>query len=551
MVCETQLYDLLMVPVTATVDQIAKSYKKLALKYHPDKTNHNPECTEKFKDLSRAYEILKDPHQREIYDAYGAKGLDGSLAEETGQSAPGGFNPNCQSRNPGFGFEQAVFSQLFNDMTSAFGPGVGFPPSFSQPFGEAPLGQSFSYGMNFSLAGPSINTGSPSRIVRPDMSRKRHSKPQKGASIHHNFKVTLADMYHGKEAKFSVPKMTKCSSCQGMGSSNPKICNKCEGTGRLIISVSNQFAQFEERRDCDCCSGTGIYSRPEDMCTRCDKGYKMESKILKVSIPPGSKNGDKCILLGQADEGKDIIPGDIIIHLHEETHPFLIRRQNDLYMEQDIDLKTALLGGKLIISDFPRTGEDVILYINVHGRKRLNDSVHPLINTGEVIGTINSGVPKIVKGLGMPINDSIKNGKFYQTTASHMDEDITSYKRGDLYIKFNVQLPEITDFAGEDDLQLLQRILPDKSTKESFGTVAWEHNLSNIPGMESVTVPTEEKILSTDDNASADDHASSDGYDYEQLDVDSQDGSEEQEDNHFYAQEWSKEREGKRRKVEI
>lgn len=536
MVCETQLYDLLLVPVTATVDQIAKSYKKLALKYHPDKTNHNPECTEKFKDLCHAYEILKDPRQREIYDVYGTKGLDGSLAEAEQQQPTRGFNPNQQPQNPGYGFEQTIFSQLFSDMSSAFGSGGVFAQLFGQPF---------PYDMNFASAGPGVNTAGTTRTVRPDFSRKTLNNLRKGSSIHHNFKVSLADLYHGKQAKFLLPKVTKCSLCHGVGCFNPRTCITCEGTGRVVIQVSNQFSQFQENRDCNSCRGTGIYCKPADICKRCDKGYKMETKLLKVTIPPGSHGGDKCILVGQADEGKNITPGDVIIHLVEEAHPSITRRENDLFMEHDIDLKTALLGGRVVILDFLRTGEDVILYVNVHGKKRLNDSLHPLVNTGEVLGTINLGVPKIVKGLGMPINNSINNGKFFQNAGSRSNKDINAYKRGDLYIKFNVQLPEIKDFAGEDDLQMLQKILPDKSDEESFGTVAWHHHLSNIPDLEPVAVDSEHK------SSSGDEQASSDDYDYEQLDVDSQNGSEEQEDDHFYAEEWSKEHEGKRRKVDV
>ncbi|KAF8002059.1 hypothetical protein HF325_003024 [Metschnikowia pulcherrima] len=539
MVLETHLYDLLMVPVTATSDQIGKSYKRLALKYHPDKTNHNPESTEKFKDLSRAYEILKDPRQRQIYDAYGARGLDGSMVNDTQPQQPAGrYNAHHQSRNPGFGFEQAIFSQLFNDMSSAFGS----TGTFASPFG-----QPFLHNMSFASASHPMNAANSSRSVRPDLSSKHSSKLKKGSSIHHKFKVSLADMYHGKEAKFLLPKVSKCLLCNGVGCFNPKVCRECQGTGRLIILMTNQFALFQEHRDCGACRGTGIYCKPKDICTRCDHGYKMETKILKVTIPPGSKNGDKCVLVGQADEGKDIIPGDVIIHLDEQPHPFLVRRQNDLFMEHDIDLKTALLGGRVVIPDFPRTGEDVVLYINVHGKKRLNDLTHPLINTGEVVGTINQGVPKLVKGLGMPINESISDGNFFQNAGANTVKDIGSYKRGDLYIKFNVQLPQIKDFAGEDDLELLQKILPGKPAEESFGTVAWEHHLSSIPDLEPcLASPSEHK------DTSEAEHASSDEFDYEQISVDSQDGSEEHEDNHFYAEQWSKEQpEGKRRKVDV
>lgn len=523
MVHETHLYDILGVPTTASVEVIAKSYKKLALKYHPDKSS-DPALTEKFKDVARAYEVLSDQKQRRIYDAYGTDGLDGTLlarneAQEVPQRKP------SSARAAGFGFQQAMFSQFFSNMDSMFESGMPF---------ESGFGQLFPFGVNFTNG----TFSGPEQVVKNVLAAPcdpAASAPRKGEHIHHNFKVTLADMYHGKTAKFQLPKMTKCAVCDGQGCFNPHTCATCKGSGKVIITMSSQFSKLQQLCLCSTCNGLGVFISKGDKCGSCDMGYVMKKQILTVHVLPGSKNGDKCVLKGQADEGKNIIPGDVVIHLEETPHPYLVRRDDNLYMEHDIDLKTALLGGSVVISDFPGTGEDLIVYINAQGHATFNDSRHKQINEGEIVGAIDLNSPKIVKGLGMPKNDYIKNRIYYQNEGEFPPMDSTQYSRGDLYIRFNVKIPQLS--ASLEDLQLLQRILPGNTIQESFGSIANEHHLSNLPGDSVKPQKQGSEAMSSDD------------FDYDEIDVDSLSGTEEHEDDHFYAEEWSKKPGGKRRKV--
>lgn len=523
MVRESRLYDILSVSVSAPADEIAKAYKKLALKYHPDKTNHNPALTEKFKDATRAYEILKDVHQRSIYDAYGESGLDGTYVEQPQAPPLQTHQTQQQPGVPAFFSPNNLFSQLFTDVSSVFGASLPFSDEISNPF-------------DF---GPSAFAPGTARSTQP--APQQPVAPRRGEDIHHTFTVLLADMYFGKVAKFLLPKMTRCNTCNGTGCLDPRTCRVCKGSGRVVVTMTNQFSKFQEVGSCSPCHGTGIYARGGAKCARCDGGYVVEKKIIKVSILPGSKDGDRIILRGQSDEGRNIVPGDVVIHLQEAPHPFLVRKYNDLYMEHNIDLRTAILGGSVVVRDFLREGHDLRILINSHGHSALNAELDPSINDGEVVGAINSGSPKIIKHLGMPINNEIADGVVFQTAVVPVG-DLLKYKRGDLFIRFNVQIPALDQFSLQD-LELLGRTLPPAAPVPQ---AAQTRHLSNLPYDKEEAAELHDALdLENDSKRKSDD--SSDEFDYDQLDIDSQGGDEEREDDHFYSEQWLK-LEKKRRK---
>lgn len=520
MVLDTHLYDLLSVPVTASLEEITKSYKKLALRYHPDKTNHDPVLTEKFKDATRAYEILKDLSQRQVYDVYGEKGLDGSMPTTSSAGFGGAAN-----FNGAFSCDQALslFTQIFSDMNSVF---RGAPPSFNGPFPNC----------GFPPQGTQKN-------VVPAPADPNRNKPRRGADIHHTFNVTLADMYYGKVVKFQLPRTTTCTLCHGYGCFNPRKCRVCDGGGRVVITVANAFLTFQEMRSCSACRGTGTYCNKKDKCPLCSDGYLTTKKIVKVNILPGSKDGDKCVLRGQSDEGKNIIPGDLVIHLKEVPHKSLVRRFNDLYLEQDIDLRTALLGGMIMVPDFIKEGQNLQIMINSHGQNSLNDPIDVSISKGEVVGTINQGSVKIVKGLGMPINKSIKNDTYLQNDETSDNIHNQPSHKGDLFIRFNVQIPTLSQFTKLEDMALLSQILPHSIPLE-VTSLALSHHLSNLRGskLESPSLPdslVDVDQLKAQSAESAAQMHSPDAYDYDQLELDSPDDDVEREDNQFYESEWS------------
>lgn len=517
MVHDTHLYDLLSVLATAPLEEIARSYKRLALRLHPDKTNHDPVLTEKFKDATRAYEILKDASLRQIYDVYGEEGL---------ETIPASAQAGATAFTGSFACPEALafFSHFFNDMSNAF--------KGQHPFEGMP---------QFGFPGPSTEPGT--KKVLPAPQDPNANAMRRGADIHHTFNVTLADMYYGKAVKFQLPKATKCSRCDGAGCFNPQTCSVCRGSGRVIITVAQPFLQFQELCSCKPCRGTGVFYNKRDKCPDCDDGYLTVNKIIKVNVLPGSKDGDKFILKGQSDEGKNIIPGDVVIHLKEVHHETLIRRFNDLYLEQTIDLRTALLGGSILVHDFVRKGQDLKILINVHGQSELNKEEHPSIDVGEVVGTINQGTVKIIKGLGMPINKHIKQGVYMQES-NDKHNDVGLYKRGDLFIRFSVEIPTLDELVQLDSLLLLSKVLPRSASVNSSGDTKTYH-VSNLqteasPIMKSAVLSSQASEEHHDielDEAAA---SESEDYDYDHLDIDGSDDVE-QEDAHFYETEWTKE----------
>ncbi|KAG7194355.1 uncharacterized protein KQ657_004567 [Scheffersomyces spartinae] len=497
MVVESRLYELLCVPVAATGDEISKAYKKLALKYHPDKNNHDAVLTEKFKEISRAYEILKDPTQRRIYDQYGEVGIDGSYSTNESSNHSNSVKRRRQAYgesgsyngiphdNVCFNSATNIFSQVFKDINTMFSENPAFHalngfasfPDFHGPdFGAAAQQQTRATGYK--------------REVTPAESPLRQGK-----DIHHVFKVTLEDLYYGKIVKFRLPRTNKCSYCDGAGGLNPRTCRTCQGSGQVIVTTSNQFSRFSELCLCKSCKGTGIFVNQQDRCQHCNGGYVLEQKIIQAVIVPGSQDNDKIVLRGEADRGHHIVPGDVVIHLKETPHQYLIKKYNDLYMEHEIDLRTALLGGEIILPNFLREDNHVRILVNAHGISSINLPMEKSISEGEIVGTINPGVPKIVRGLGMPINNA--EGVHYQKledSESTKNEilDLSRYKKGNLFIKFNIKLPSLSDFArGEADLIELERILPitTPNTVPSSGYVVTSH-LANLPTFS----PTSSKV---------------------------------------------------------
>ncbi|KAK6453756.1 uncharacterized protein RJT20DRAFT_131179 [Scheffersomyces xylosifermentans] len=528
MVLETHLYDILAVPPGATTEEISKAYKRQALKCHPDKTNHNPQLTEQFKETTRAYEILRDSRSREVYDRFGEAGIDGTYQPpQASSSQPFQQFQQQQSNifNAGNRFASAtdIFSQVFNDINSMFSSErvFEFSPGFVN-VSSSPIGNMMK------------------KSVQPAGSPNRN--PTKGADIHHTCNVALGDLYFGKTIKLQLPKNSKCTVCDGFGGINPKTCRTCRGSGQVIVTFANQFSQFQQNAPCKPCSGTGTYLAPSEKCPYCVLGYVKEKKILKINVLPGTKNGDKIILKGAADEGRNIIPGDVVIHINELAHPYLVRKYNDLYMEHEVDLRTALLGGEIYIPNFLKDNRTLKVLINVHGNKTINGSISKSIQEGEVVGTINPGEPKIVMGLGMPINNLISNGVYVQNSGEIMnDAAYKNYRRGNLFINFRIKLPSISDFAGgEADLATLQRILPATSSHSQSNIFVQSH-LANIPNFNSSSTKNIDlpEFHFADTSKKAEDFDFDSKFNYDDIDFSDKIDGDDKEEEFFYNRQWT------------
>ncbi|EHK48732.1 hypothetical protein TRIATDRAFT_298093 [Trichoderma atroviride IMI 206040] len=291
---EIDLYDILEIDRTATPDQVKKAYRKAALRYHPDKVpeDQREESEAKFKEASRAYEILSDEDKRHLYDTHGMAAFDGS------RGGPGGPEVDLND----------ILSQMF-------GFGMGGPGG---PGGGGPM------------------------------------RPRKGPDEEQEYKVTLEELYKGKTVKFSANKQVVCSVCKGSGGkekAKPTSCDRCKGHG--MVEAIRQIGPGMMRREtvlCDHCTGSGKVYKEKDRCKKCKgKRTTQEKKALEIYIPRGSMQGERIVLEGEADQYPDQIPGDIIFTLVEEPHDVFSRLGNDLSAELTVSLSEALTGFNRVV----------------------------------------------------------------------------------------------------------------------------------------------------------------------------------------------------------
>lgn len=300
---DTKFYDLLGLNKNATDAELKKAYRKLAMKYHPDKSNdsNRVENEQKFKDISNAYDTLKDPEKRKLYDRFGEEGLQGMSG--------GGGNP-------------------FDIFENFFGGGMGGPFGFS-------------------------NRGSRSR-------RKR------GQDRVEEIEIDLEDLYNNVVKKIEIKQRVKCLDCNGSGAFDStciKICSSCDGKGRImrIINLGPGMIQ-QSMSECPNCNGKGktITKR----CLKCN-GNKLVVKTKKINIPieNGIKDGHKIVLpeLGH-HEVECEEQGDLIIIIRIAKHKIFKRNNEDLIIERNILLSEALCGFKLVISHLD--GRQLILQSN-------------------------------------------------------------------------------------------------------------------------------------------------------------------------------------------
>ena len=284
-------YDILGVNRDASDDEIKKAYRKLAMKYHPDRNPDNPKAEEHFKEVKEAYEILSDGQKRTAYDQYGHAGVD----PQAGMG--GGFG--------GFGAGAGGFSDAFGGI-------------FDEIFGAGRAGG-----------------GGRSNVYR-------------GADLRYNLEITLEQAAFGTETKIRIPTMEACETCKGSGAKSgtqPKTCPTCQGSGQVRM----QQGFFSIQQTCPKCRGTGKFIA--DPCGSCHgAGRVKQHKTLAVKIPAGVDEGDRIRLSGEGEHGVNGgPPGDLYVQIHLKAHPVFQREQNDLHCEMPISFATAALGGEIEI----------------------------------------------------------------------------------------------------------------------------------------------------------------------------------------------------------
>ncbi|MDP1898618.1 MAG: molecular chaperone DnaJ, partial [Sulfurimicrobium sp.] len=280
-------YEILGVNRDASDEDLKKAYRKLAMKYHPDRNPDNPKAEEHFKEAKEAYEILTDSSKRAAYDQYGHAGVD----PQAGMGGAGGA---------GMGGFADAFGDIFGDI---FGGGGG---------------------------------------------RGGRSNVYRGADLRYNLEISLEDAARGAETKIRIPTMEKCDTCNGTGAkpgTQPTTCTTCGGHGQVRM----QQGFFSIQQTCPRCHGSG--KMVQSPCGPCQgSGRVKQHKTLVVKIPSGVDEGDRIRLSGEGEDGVNGgPPGDLYVVIQIKSHGVFQRDHDDLHCEMPISFTVAALGGEIDI----------------------------------------------------------------------------------------------------------------------------------------------------------------------------------------------------------
>jgi molecular chaperone DnaJ len=285
MATKKDYYEVLGVNKDASEEEIKKSYRKLAMKYHPDRNPDNPNAEEHFKEAKEAYEMLSDDQKRAAYDQYGHAGV------EQGAGA-GGFG------------------------------GAGFGDAFGDIFGDI-------------FGGGRQGGGQRNNVYR-------------GADLRYNMEISLEDAAKGTETKIRIPVQAACETCKGTGAKagkSPVTCSTCGGHGQVRM----QQGFFSVQQTCPKCHGSGKIIKDEDKCGTCHgAGRQKINKTLSVKIPAGVDEGDRIRLTGEGEAGVNGGPtGDLYVVVHLKQHEIFQRDGGNLHCEMPISFSTAAIGGEI------------------------------------------------------------------------------------------------------------------------------------------------------------------------------------------------------------
>jgi len=284
-------YEVLGVSRDASPEEIKKSYRKLAVKFHPDKNPGDHTAEEKFKELGEAYEALSDPDKRAAYDRYGHAAFSGGMGGGGGRGGFGGFHDPMD-----------IFSQIF---------GGGFEDFFGGGGG-----------------------------------RRKGSGKQRGSDLRYDLEISLEEAATGVEKELEIERYVPCDTCEARGtkgSGGVKVCSTCGGRG----VVARQAGIFIQQSTCPECRGAG--ETISDPCKSCHgEGRVQRESRIKLRIPAGVDTGTRLRSAGNGDAGvRGGTAGDLYVFLHVRDHDVFERDDADLFCEVPLPFSTAALGGEL------------------------------------------------------------------------------------------------------------------------------------------------------------------------------------------------------------
>lgn len=300
-------YEVLGLQKGASDDEIKKAYRKLVVKYHPDKNPGDKEAEEKFMEIAEAYEVLSDPEKKSKYDRFGFAGVDPSYG--AGQGGFGGFGD--------FGGFGGAGGMNFEDIFDMFGG-----------FGGGRRGQS------------------------------RRNGAQKGRDLQKTVTIDFTDALFGCSKQIDLAKEVKCKTCGGSGckaGTSKKTCDQCGGSGQISQVSNTPFGRFQNITTCPKCGGSGQVV--ESPCPDCNgTGRTRKTVKIKVDIPAGVDNDSIITLRGQGEPGVNGGPdGDLYIVVNVRPHSTYKRRGDDLYLDLPITFEQAALGAKVQVPGFGET----------------------------------------------------------------------------------------------------------------------------------------------------------------------------------------------------
>lgn len=372
-------YEVLGVDKNASADEIKKAYRKLAVKYHPDKNPGDKEAEEKFKEAAEAYSILSDADKKTRYDQFGHAGVDGAGPDFSG----------------GFGNLNDILNDLFG---GAFGGGFGGFSGFGGGFGGGRGGQ-------------------------------RQQRVYRGRDIRVRVKLTLEEIAKGVEKEISIEKSVPCSECGGRGAKNSsdiKTCSACGGTGQVQRVVNSLFGQTVTYSTCQQCGGEGkVITNP---CRSCGgSGLVRKRETIKVKIPAGVEAGMQLTIAGEGHAAKNNgINGDLLVVIEEQEHPDFKREGNNLYYTKIVSLPEAILGAEVEIPclDGPRrikidagTQSGTVTRINGKGLPTVNGYG----GTGDLYVKIAVWIPKKLDKEDKAVIESLRDKEAFKPNPTKED----------------------------------------------------------------------------------------------------------------------------------
>lgn len=331
-------YEILGVGRNASPDEIKSSYRKLAMKYHPDQNQGDKQAEEKFKEVAEAYEVLRDTNKRSIYDRFGHDGLKGG-----GFGAGGGFHDPFD-----------IFREVFG--------GGGFGSIFDDFFGGGG-------------------------------SRGRRRDQQKGSDLQIRLKLTLEEIAAGTTKQLKIKKLVTCETCNGSGNkkgSQPSTCPQCQGSGEVREVSQSLFGRFVNITTCPRCSGRGtIITDPCETCR--GEGIVHGEDVVEISVPAGVADGNYMTIRGKGNVGPNGgTAGDLMVVFEEISHKFFTRNGSDVILELPLSFPEVSLGTEVEIPTLESEGED-----RDKQNKRVKITIPSGTQSGKIFRLRGKGFPEL------------------------------------------------------------------------------------------------------------------------------------------------------------